>query len=102
MTYFGEKKVCNLGAGFDFYPESVAEFNENGSRTLKDRALLGADFFMELPFRKNQAISVYSVIYNYNFGTDYLRSPGTMNRWYGGSGAEDAGNLEYKIGTGNI
>ncbi len=102
MTYFEEKKVCNLGAGFDFYPESVAEFNENGSRTLKDRALLGADFFMELPFRKNQAISVYSVIYNYNFGTDYLRSSGTMNRWYGGSGAEDAGNLEYKIGTGNI
>ncbi|MCE4564601.1 hypothetical protein INQ51_09795 [Maribellus sp. CM-23] len=102
MTYFGEKKICNLGVGFDFYPGSVAEFDNSGDRTLKDRMLLGADYFMELPFKNNQAISVYSVIYNYNFGTNYLRTSGTMNRWYEGTAAEGAGNAEYKIGTGNI
>ncbi len=102
MTYFGEKKICNMGGGFDVYPDAIAEFDENGNRTLKDRTLLAADFFMELPFGNNQAISFYSVLYNYDFGKNYLRRSGTMNRWYGGTIVEGAGNAEYKIGTGNI
>ncbi len=102
MTYFGEKKICNLGGGFDIYSGSIAEFDEVGNRMLKNRTLLGADFFMEYPFRNNQAISVYSVIYSYNFGRNYLRTSGTMNRWYGETATEGAGNSEYKTGTGNI
>jgi len=100
MTYLGKKKICNLGAGFDIFPDAVAEYTTNGKRTLKNRTLLGADFFLELPFSRNQTLSFYTVYYDYDFGANYLRKSGTMNHWYGGSSAEGAGNNEYKIGTG--
>ncbi|SHE83129.1 hypothetical protein SAMN05444274_102513 [Mariniphaga anaerophila] len=102
MTYFGTKKICNVGAGFDIFPDAIAEFDEEGNRTLNDRALFGTDFFMELPFENNQTVSVYAVFYDYDFGKNYLRRSGAMNYWHGGTLAEGAGNNEFKTGTGNI
>lgn len=96
MTYLGKKKLLNLGMGFDYYPESIIEVDANSNEKIKDRVLLGTDIFCELPFAKKQAVTLYSVFYNYNFGTNYLRQWGTMNIWNG------SGNSEYKIGTGNV
>ncbi len=102
MTYLGTKRICNLGAGFDIYPQSIAEFNGMGGRELKNRNLLATDFMLELPMKNNQTISLYSVFYSYDFGRNYLRLSGVMNNWNGGTGAESAGNNEFKIGTGTI
>ncbi len=102
MTYMGTKKIFNIGAGFDISPESVAEFGTDENYTIKDRYLWGTDIFLELPMRNNQTISVYSVYYNYNFGKNYLRLSGVMNKWDGGTSYEGAGNNEFKIGTGDI
>ncbi len=102
MTYFGTKRICNLGAGFDIYPKSIAEYDTFGNKALKNRNLFAADFMLELPMRKNQTISVYSVFYSYDFGSNFLKSSGVMNNWGGGTGIEGAGNNEFKIGTGNI
>lgn len=102
MTYLGAKRICNLGAGFDIYPKSIAKYDVLGNRKLKSRNLFAADFMLELPMRNNQAISLYSVLYKYNFGGNYLRLSGVMNNWCGGSGVEGAGNNEFKIGTGTI
>ncbi len=102
MTYFGSKKICNLGAGFDIYPKSIAQYNVAGNKMLKNRNLFAADFMLELPMKNNQTISLYSVFYKYDFGADFLKSSGVMNNWGGGTGNEGAGNNEFKIGTGNI
>lgn len=102
MTYLGTKRIFNIGAGFDIYPNSVAEFSEEGTRRLKDRLMAGIDCFLELPMKNKGTVSVYSVGYRYDFGRNYLRSSGTMNIWAGGSGVEGAGNNEFKIGTGSI
>ena len=102
MTYLGKKRLLNLGAGFDIYPNSIAEFNEEGMKQLKNRILLGTDCFFEMPLEKGQVISVYSVFYDFHFGKNYLRRSGTMNIWSGGTGPQGAGNNEYKIGTGSI
>jgi hypothetical protein len=96
MTYLGEKKIFNLGFGFDYYPESIAEQLESGETKVSDRTLLGADIFCELPFAGKQAFTLYSVLYDYDFGSNYLREYGTMNIWDG------SGNAEYKAGTGLI
>ncbi len=101
MSYLGKKRLLNLGAGFDIYPNSIAEFSKEGVKQLKNRILLGTDCFFEMPFERGKAISVYSVFYNFDFGKNYLRTFGTMNIWSGGSGPEGAGNSEYKIGTGS-
>lgn len=102
MTYFGSKKICNLGAGFDIYPRSTAEYDIAGNKTLKNRNLFAADFMLELPMKNNQTISLYSVFYKYDFGSNFLKSSGVMNNWGGGTGIEGTGNNEFKIGTGNI
>lgn len=96
MTYLGEKKILNVGLGFDFYPESIGEQYENGDEKVGDRKLFGADIICELPFAGKQAFTLYSVLYDYDFGSDYLRKYGTMNIWNG------SGNEEYKVGTGLI
>ncbi len=102
MTYLGTKKICNLGIGFDIYPESIAEFNVSGKKRLKNRNLFAADFMLEVPMKNNQTVSLYSVLYKYDFGKNYLRSSAVMNNWSGGTGWEGAGNSEFKVGTGNI
>jgi hypothetical protein len=102
MTYLGTKRICNLGAGFDIYPKSIAQYDDSGNRSLKNRNLFAADFMLELPMKNNQTISLYSVLYNYDFGQNYLRLSGVMNNWSGGTGVEGAGNNEYKVGSGTI
>lgn len=102
MTYFGTKRICNLGAGFDIYPKSIAQYDVAGNKTLKNRNLFAADFMLELPLRKNQTVSLYSVFYKYDFGSNFLKSSGAMNNWGGGTEIEGAGNNEFKTGTGNV
>jgi hypothetical protein len=102
MSYLGAKKICNLGAGFDIYPQSIAEYDASGNKTLKNRNLFAADFMLELPMKNNQTVSVYSAFYSCDFGANFLKFSGVMNNWGGGTGIEGARNNEFKIGTGNI
>ena len=96
MTYLGTKKLLNLGLGFDYYPESVLEYTSSDETQVDDRLLLGADVFCELPLAQKRGLTLYSVLYDYDFGANYLRKSGTMNIW------ENGGNSEYKVGTGLI
>jgi hypothetical protein len=102
MTYLGTKKICNIGIGFDIYPQSIAEYDASDNKTLKNRNLFAADFMFELPMKDNRTITLYSVFYSYDFGTNFLKSSGVMNNWSGGTGIEGAGNNEFKIGTGSV
>lgn len=102
MTYLGTKRICNLGFGFDIYPKSIAQYDDSGNRRLKNRNLFAADFMLDLPFKNKQTVTIYTVAYFYDLGKNHLRASSVMNNWRGGTGAEGAGNNEFKMGTGTI
>ena len=99
-TYFGEKQIFNLGAGFFFQP--------NGSLTLTDgdnpvdgnlqgEELIGdlyrkttlhnifhysVDAFYEAPLHRG-AITAYSTLMHFNFGPNWIgKNAGTGYAWY--------------------
>ncbi|MCP4123729.1 MAG: porin [Bacteroidetes bacterium] len=79
-TYLGEKKVLNLGAGFNIHPKGSCYLSGNDTMFHTVR-LFGADFFTDIPFgkRRNQAFTGYFVFYSYNFGPNY-KLGGTSDR----------------------
>lgn len=103
-TYVGTKKVFNIGAGYHIHPNATASTTArdiNGEATAVQRHnmnLFGIDLFLDHPFGgdKNMAITAYSVLYNYDFGPNYLRNVGIMNI------ASSGGNAQPTIGTGTI
>lgn len=80
-TYIGTKKVFNIGAGFDFHPGATASYTDaiTLSRTKHDKLHLGADLFLDIPLKHNDAITFYSAFYYYNYGPNYILNFGTMN-----------------------
>ncbi|MBL7722653.1 MAG: hypothetical protein JNK27_00820 [Chitinophagaceae bacterium] len=112
-SYLGSKKVFNIGAGWYSHKGATAS-KETPTATVKEHTQrnLGLDLYLDMPLNKKKgtALSVYSVFYNYDFGSNYLRNIGILNlhpsaqpvstdpktSWAGG------GNLQPTIGTGNI
>lgn len=108
-SYLGTKEIFNIGAGFYHHPKATASL-QNGQEQLHDIALFGADLFYEKPTGAG-AVSLYSVLYNYDFGPNYIRNVGLMN--IGRMPAEGTalqeqlgfngpGNAQPTIGTGII
>ncbi|MEK6478720.1 porin [Catalinimonas sp. 4WD22] len=112
-TYIGTKKVFNLGAGFYHQPEASGVLNVSGDLERQDHTAWAVDAFLDYPFGlRGMAITAYSVLYNYDYGTDYYRSVGIMNTAAGQTSApagfegnvsvDGFGNAEPLLGTGNI
>lgn len=112
-TYFGAKKVFNIGAGW--YTQKGATASRKSptdSVQLHDQSNLGVDVFLDMPIKKSKgiAISVYSVFYRSNYGPNYIRNLGILNLHAGAqtttANAETSwaggGNLQPTIGTGSI
>ncbi|MCS6988124.1 MAG: hypothetical protein NZM06_01260 [Chloroherpetonaceae bacterium] len=86
-TYVGTKRVFNLGFGFYYHPKGSAT-TTNASGTVRrdsiktyDQLLLGFDAFLDLPFGEGDnksALTVYSVLYKYDFGPNYIRNIAIM------------------------
>lgn len=114
-TYLGTKRVFNLGAGFYFHPEGSAT-TTNGTITgnggvkrdsiqTHDQLLLGFDVFLDLPFGEGDnksAWTLYSVLYKYDFGPNYIRNVGIMPTAAGGTSLNGAGAAYPTLGTGII
>lgn len=110
-SYVGTKKVFNIGAGFYHSPKGTASIGTDSLLKRHDVNQFGVDVFVDMPFagEKNMAVTAYSVLYNYNFGTNYLRNTGIMNIGtkdanYTGTDVSAAGygNAAPLLGTGNI
>ncbi len=113
-TYLGAKRVFNIGAGWHHHPDALATRDTISGSGLKrhDMALFGIDAFLDMPLNKETgtALTVYSVLYNYNFGPNYLRTIGLMNVGTNAAPLDNAGvalrqgagNNQWHIGTGNI
>lgn len=114
-TYMGTKRVFNIGAGFYQNSEGTEHWVDTNAATKKsqknDIFLFSVDAFADLPIgnkERNMAITAYSVLYNFDFGPNYLRSIGIMNTgvsdpsFTGTKAIEGAGDARYALGTGTI
>lgn len=110
-NYLGEKKVFNIGAGFYTNKEGAASLDADLNLKRHTMTALGLDVFTDLPIgdpQKKMALNIYSVLYNYNYGTNYIRTTGINNpgiadpNFEGITAAEGFGNAKYNYGTGNI
>ena len=109
-SYLGTKKVFNIGAGFYTAPDAT-KTSVNSAISKHDITLLAADDFVDLPIGKKEnkmAVTGYSVLYDYDFGPNYLRNVGIMNlgsvdpNFTGNRALAGAGNAQATIGSGNI
>lgn len=105
-TYLGSKKVMTLGAGFIFQEYALWSLKQ-GDTTFHHLALLAVDFFLEIPFhqKKKTAINLYTALFNYDFGPNYIRLIGANNPGYALDPAKASfngrGNAFPLSGTGN-
>ena len=107
-SYLGEKKVFNVGIGFQHAKNATQSLNTHNEIIKHNTTTLGADIFTEFPVQlgvRPSYVSLYSVYYNYDLGKNYLRTtgimnPGTANPEYTGITAlEGSGNALYLHGT---
>jgi hypothetical protein len=114
-SYLGTRRVFNLGGGWYNQPAAMRSYTgRTGADSLRHhrQTLLGADVFADLPFgpaSNRTALTVYGVLYNYNFGPNFVRNVGIMNEGTPGptptgQGAvfNGGGNAAPLIGTGTI
>lgn len=108
-TYLGDKEILNIGGGF--YQANDATQSRDGNKIQKHNNLvLGFDIFYDKPFsinNKKSNLTVYSVLYQYNYGPNYTRLAGVMNPGTLSASAtlnafEGAGNNHINLGTGRI
>ncbi|MFT7031899.1 MAG: hypothetical protein ACJA2S_000395 [Cyclobacteriaceae bacterium] len=105
-TYFGKKKVMNIGAGF--LQQNTATWQKIASGdTLRHNLLLFAtDFFLDLPLNleNSKSITFYTSYFNYDFGPSYLRNIGVNNAADGvqNGSFNGKGNSFPAVGTGFI
>lgn len=109
-SYLGTKKVFNIGAGFYTAPDAT-KTSVNSTINKHDIKLFSADVFLDMPIGKKEnkmAVTGYSVLYDYDFGPNYLRNVGIMNigsvdpNFTGSRAIAGAGNAQPTIGSGTI
>ncbi|SFE89154.1 porin [Flavobacterium xueshanense] len=109
-SYLGTKKVFNIGAGFYTAPDAT-KTSVNSTINKHDIKLFSADIFLDMPIGKKEnkmAVTGYSVLYDYDFGPNYLRNVGIMNigsvdpNFTGSRAIAGAGNAQPTMGSGNI
>ncbi len=104
-TYLGQKKVLNIGAGFEFQADRTAHL-EQGEPVYNDMFLWAVDIFADLPVNRHKkpAVTVYAAVFDYDFGPNTLRNIGANNP----TGSVDpdqaafngSGNAYPLVGTG--
>lgn len=92
-SYFGKKKVFNLGAGFVYQDKAVRYLKQAvpaaGDTVYAPMALFAVDVFYDayLSKEKGNALSFYAGYFNYNFGQKFMRYTGVMNTANGNNNA---------------
>ncbi|OHX67600.1 hypothetical protein [Flammeovirga pacifica] len=108
MNYFGQKRVFNIGAGFQYQPGGTATYikdvNNDWALQENDITKVAVDAFLSLPLgHKGGGITAYGVYYNYQYGDNYLRNANVLGGFAsGGDSPQGAGFAFYSHGTGHI
>jgi len=103
-TYFGKKKVLNVGFGFEQQNDFTWQTNAAGDTITNNMFLFAADIFGELPLY-NGSVTFYGGYFNYDFGPNYIRNIGVNNPVNGIDNVDNIlngrGNAFPMIGSGN-
>lgn len=133
MNNLGRAKLLNVGAGFYYHPEAMLVKSEKDISTvdpfivawllsrgqsdllpqfadyfpsrISDVFLASADVFLDMPTKRNGAITSYLGYYYYFFGPGYLRSGSTMNVSKMSPGiaiSQGIGSSQWEVGTGHV
>src|SRR5690606_9013273 len=96
-TYLGKKRVFNIGAGFVFQKNAMWYKPDSYSDTLYNHlSLFAVDMFYDHPIHpgKGTALSVYSALHINDYGKNYIRNIGVMNR---STGSNDKGSFHGAV-----
>jgi len=101
-TYVQDKKVFNIGAGFQFQEKAMSDGDASLAITnLYDIKHWAVDSFLNLPLVNNAAITAYLGYYDYQFGKNYIRNVGANNPTTGGGTDFNRAGVAFPmIGTG--
>jgi len=108
-TYFGAKKVFNIGAGAQYQKDAMWYKEINASKpggidTITHQYFTcGLDVFYDAPVNKEKgtALNLYvSYLYS-DYGRNYIRNLGVMNAADGGMAYSGAAGAKYNSGGGS-
>lgn len=101
-TYMQNKKVFNIGAGFQFQEKAMSDGDAMDLNTnFYDMNHWAVDSFLNIPLANNDAITAYLGYYYYGFGEDYIRNAGANNITSGGGDDYNGAGVAFPmIGTG--
>lgn len=106
-SYYGKKKILNIGAGFIEQENAMWHKEVQGTDTLKkndNMILLGTDVFFEKPLSdKHNTITAYVAYTDYRMGKNYVRNNGLMNPAFSTNSLgtfAGGGNAYPMLGTG--
>lgn len=113
MNYFGQKRVFNIGAGFQYQPGGTGTYREdtNGDFMMEtnDITKFAVDAFLSTPIGHNGGgFTAYGVYYNYQYGENYLRTSHVLGGFAGTdpnateTSPQGPGFSQYSHGTGHI
>ncbi|WP_194766048.1 porin [Tamlana sp. I1] len=103
-TYLANKKVFNVGAGFQYQAKAFSDGDaQDPTTTFYDMKHWAVDSFLNLPLTNQQAITAYLGFYNFNYGKDYIRNLGANNPTNGVENGDfnGAGVAFPMLGTGS-
>lgn len=106
-TYLGNKRIINVGTGFEFQPRATWLKTTSGDTVFHSMFIASADFFADMPLRKSKddAFTVYAAYTYMDFGQGYVRNLGVMNPGQSLNAAKASfngtGNAYPMIGTGH-
>ncbi|NLR94796.1 hypothetical protein [Flammeovirga agarivorans] len=115
MNYFGQKRVFNIGAGFQYQPGGTGTYRKNEFDEWyieeNDITKLALDVFLSTPVGHNGGgFTGYAVYYNYQYGDNYLRTSNVLGGFADVDPSVDpedispqgVGFAQYSHGTGHI
>lgn len=113
MNYFGQKRVFNIGAGFQHQPGGTGTYRENeiGNMYIEENDVtkFAVDVFLSTPIgHSNGGFTGYAVYYNYQYGDNYLRTSHVLGGFAGTDpnatevSPQGTGFSQYSHGTGHI
>jgi len=105
-TYYGKKRVFNIGIGFQIQPDAMWHSTATGDTVSTDMKHFAVDAFYDAPLSDpaGPSISAYATYIHFDHGPGYIRQQATMNPANGvtANPFSNSGNGYPSFGTGNV
>jgi hypothetical protein len=92
-TYLSQKKVFNIGMGFDIHHGATVSYNLAGESAIHDKKHIAADVFLDYPLKRGSALTFYASEFFFDYGPDFTQE-------FGVSDIYTKGISELQFGSG--